>query len=58
MYLCHLELKDFRSLADETITLHSGVTVLAWENNAGKTTPTDTGKGMTNDHEEGCATPR
>ncbi|MGW9556923.1 ATP-dependent nuclease [Nocardiopsis sp. NPDC055551] len=39
--MCQLELKGFRSLADETITLHPGVTVLVGENNAGKSNVMD-----------------
>ncbi|GAA1467297.1 AAA family ATPase [Nocardiopsis exhalans] len=41
MYLCQLELKGFRSLADETVTLRPGVTVLVGENNAGKSNVMD-----------------
>jgi putative ATP-dependent endonuclease of OLD family len=39
--LCQLELKGFRSLADETVTLRPGVTVLVGENNAGKSNVMD-----------------
>ncbi|WP_370012859.1 AAA family ATPase [Nocardiopsis sp. LDBS0036] len=41
MYLCQLKLKGFRSLADETIALRPGVTVLVGENNAGKSNVMD-----------------
>ncbi|MBB5490814.1 AAA family ATPase [Nocardiopsis metallicus] len=39
--MCQLELKGFRSLADETVTLQRGVTVLVGENNAGKSNVMD-----------------
>lgn len=55
MYLRSLQLRNFRSCADTTITLHPLLTVLAGENNAGKTNaldairlataPTDTRRG-------------
>ncbi|WP_190394657.1 ATP-dependent nuclease [Nocardiopsis deserti] len=41
MYLERLQLRGFRSLADATITLQPGVTVLVGENNAGKSNVMD-----------------